>query len=77
LERIRKNLGDFASIKEAEIVSAEIIVRILAAAAILVLILSGFARGPGGFGRAFKMLAWGILVAAGIFLAAWIAERSL
>ena len=55
--------------------SAEKIAAIVATVAILVLILSGYARGQGGTGRAVKMLGWGLLVAAGIMLTAYLIER--
>ncbi len=55
--------------------NAETATRILVLVAVLVLILSGVARGKGGICRAATLFGLGLLVAGGIYLAAKVAEQ--
>lgn len=55
--------------------TAERLASVVALLAVLVLILSRYARGRDGMGGAAKMLGWGVAVAAGILLAAYVLDR--
>jgi len=54
----------------------EYIAGIVSAVAVLILILSGYLRGEGGFQRAARMFGGGILIAAVMVILARLFERS-
>jgi hypothetical protein len=55
--------------------TSERLASIVALLAVLALILSRYARGRDSMRSAGKMFGWGLVVAAGILLAAYVLER--